>query len=348
MATIGYTRSSELESHGDLPDCGFAAAGASTIYADSAASMSSIRPALDECMTVLSAGDVLVVRNTEDFGGSTTDLVSIVGELRRRSINFKSLSEPFDTTTPDGEMFFHACAQAAQKRGAAAAARPVRHIESDLSPRVPEVPSIFFHDLAREAREARDAREAREAPINGRRKANADIDHPFELLPVDHFVFFYENEAELEREVAGYLASGLDAGNSGIVIATPEHRQALSNRLGVQERDRQSVLFLDARETLNSLMLNGVPDATLFEANVGAIVRESLAGSTGLTAYGEMVALLWSDGNVLGALDLEELWNTLQTHAGFSLLCAYPADNAHEASWGVPAICSSHSAVFGG
>ncbi len=32
-------------------------------------------------------------------------------------------------------------------------------------------------------------------------------------------------------------------------------------------------------------------------------------------AYGEMVDLLWKDGNVDGAVQLEALWNELGTHA---------------------------------
>ncbi len=43
-----------------------------------------------------------------------------------------------------------------------------------------------------------------------------------------------------------------------------------------------------------------------------------------LRAFGEMVALLWADGNRKAAVRLEEMWNTfMKTHA-LSLCCAYP------------------------
>jgi hypothetical protein len=50
-------------------------------------------------------------------------------------------------------------------------------------------------------------------------------------------------------------------------------------------------------------------------------VRE--AGSA-VRAFGEEVALLWSQGNVPGAIALESLWNDVVDHQRFSLLCAYP------------------------
>jgi hypothetical protein len=41
--------------------------------------------------------------------------------------------------------------------------------------------------------------------------------------------------------------------------------------------------------------------------------------------FGEMVALLWADGDRNGALVLEGLWNELTRRLSFPLLCAYPA-----------------------
>jgi DNA invertase Pin-like site-specific DNA recombinase len=60
---------------------------------------------------------VLLVYSTDRLGRSMTDLVQIVGELHRRGIQFRSLTEPFDTTTAGGELFFHICAAFAQMNG---------------------------------------------------------------------------------------------------------------------------------------------------------------------------------------------------------------------------------------
>ena len=46
----------------------------------------------------------------------------------------------------------------------------------------------------------------------------------------------------------------------------------------------------------------------------------------GVSVYGEMVGLLWSQGMTISAMHLEELWNELQCELPFSLLCGYPID----------------------
>jgi signal transduction histidine kinase/CheY-like chemotaxis protein len=71
-------------------------------------------------------------------------------------------------------------------------------------------------------------------------------------------------------------------------------------------------------------------------------------GRARVKAFGEMVALLWSEGNYAGAVRLEELWNDLQKAHSFSLFCAYPmnalgGENLGESLHGV---CNTHSRVI--
>src|SRR3954464_2215397 len=65
-------------------------------------------------------------------------------------------------------------------------------------------------------------------------------------------------------------------------------------------------------------------------------------------AYGEMVDVLWKDGNIDGAIAVEELWNELATKYSFSLLCAYSMGNffkeAHTHSF--KQICGTHGNVL--
>jgi signal transduction histidine kinase len=65
-------------------------------------------------------------------------------------------------------------------------------------------------------------------------------------------------------------------------------------------------------------------------------------------AFGEMVDLLWKDGNTEGAIRLEELWNGFAAHHRFSLLCAYSMGNfvgtAHAGQF--QAICHAHTHVL--
>ena len=61
-----------------------------------------------------------------------------------------------------------------------------------------------------------------------------------------------------------------------------------------------------------------------------------------------MVALLWAEGRIDAALQLEEMWNRLAEIYSFSLCCAYPMSgflgNPHAAPF--LKICAQHTHVF--
>jgi DNA invertase Pin-like site-specific DNA recombinase len=119
VTTVGYTRVSTQDQNLHSQTDALTAAGASRIFTDKITGKNAARPGLAECMKYLrdNEGDVLLVYSTDRLGRSMTDLVSIVGELHRRGIQFRSLTEPFDTTTAGGELFFHICAAFAQMNG---------------------------------------------------------------------------------------------------------------------------------------------------------------------------------------------------------------------------------------
>ena len=64
--------------------------------------------------------------------------------------------------------------------------------------------------------------------------------------------------------------------------------------------------------------------------------------------YGEMVAVLWDQGNVAAAIELERLWNDLAIRHPFSLLCAYPTSAFHTDAGAEQflQVCAQHSAVI--
>jgi len=170
-----------------------------------------------------------------------------------------------------------------------------------------------------------------------------------------HTVQFYDDDAFLTASVADYLAEGLQAGQPLIVIATAEHRTAFTAALaarGFDLRDpvasRESV-WLDAHETLNTFMEGPRPNRELFMATVGNVFEKLLHGRTyiAVRAYGEMVNVLWKEGNVEGAIAVEELWNELAIRYSFTLLCAYAMGSffkeAHTESF--LEICRQHELV---
>lgn len=62
----------------------------------------------------LEEGDVLTVWKLDRLGRSVSHLVSVVDELGRRGVEFRSLTEALDTTTPGGRLLFHVIAAVAQ------------------------------------------------------------------------------------------------------------------------------------------------------------------------------------------------------------------------------------------
>ncbi len=62
-----------------------------------------------------------------------------------------------------------------------------------------------------------------------------------------------------------------------------------------------------------------------------------------------MVALLWGAGDVLGAIELERLWNELAHESSFSLFCSYRCDPAlaGEHADALQHICRQHSVILG-
>jgi MEDS: MEthanogen/methylotroph, DcmR Sensory domain len=157
------------------------------------------------------------------------------------------------------------------------------------------------------------------------------LDH---LAAEEHVVQLYgQDDRLLTRNVGRYLDEGLKRGDGLLVIGTPEHRSSFVRYLGGQPRYSKAVLegrlvFLDAATTLGRFMVDGLPDAALFDAVVGESLRHvrANAGHTGVRAYGEMVGLLWVSGNSAAASRLEELWNELLRSSNIRLFCAYPID----------------------
>ena len=149
----------------------------------------------------------------------------------------------------------------------------------------------------------------------------------------DHVMLFYESDADLITTVGAHLLEGLENGELALVIATAEHRRALTTEfteagLDVAEAKRCGQLVeLDAAATLSSLTRDGCVDRGLFNEVVGQVVGDALSTGRPIRAFGEMVTLLWEAGDLLGAMKLETLWNELRTELPFSLVCAYPSQS---------------------
>jgi hypothetical protein len=150
-----------------------------------------------------------------------------------------------------------------------------------------------------------------------------------------HFVQFYKaDEPMLNRNVGRFLWDGLLRGHALLVIATAERRESLTSnlvRLGADVAaglGQRQIALLDAQETLDRFMVDGQPNWELFEAAINDALSSihSRAEDGAISAYGEMVGVLWQAGQHAAAIRLEEFWNKLLHVGGITLFCGYPID----------------------
>lgn len=105
---IGYARCSTDKQTLDSQIHPLTLVGCEKIYKDEAMSGSSReRPGLDECLNSLQEGDCLIVYRLDRLGRSLEHVMELIKQFEKRKIDFKSLSEGFDTTTPAGKLLFH-------------------------------------------------------------------------------------------------------------------------------------------------------------------------------------------------------------------------------------------------
>ncbi|HVR40855.1 MAG TPA: MEDS domain-containing protein, partial [Thermoanaerobaculia bacterium] len=163
---------------------------------------------------------------------------------------------------------------------------------------------------------------------------------------------FYDSEDGLFAIAGEFLAEGVLAGEPLVVIARGARHDAFTAALrdrGINDDALAGRLqLLDAHEMLRQFMAGTLPDESRFMQTIGGLVASTIKKHGALRAYGEMVDILWRDGNPEGAIRLEELWNDLAKRHTFSLFCAYPIGSFYrETDRGTfDAICERHSHVI--
>jgi hypothetical protein len=167
-----------------------------------------------------------------------------------------------------------------------------------------------------------------------------------------HAIGLYEDDTFLIDNVAHFVKKGLEQKETVIVVATAEHREDLRNKLmaenviGLLAPAGTNYWTLDASTTLSLFLIDGWPDGRMFLKVIGQMIESATRGAP-VRIYGEMVAVLWAEGNHRAAIRLEELWNKLATQREFSLLCGYPSfafrDPDMKASF--QEVCACHSQI---
>jgi DNA invertase Pin-like site-specific DNA recombinase len=111
---IGYARVSTDEQSLDLQLDALKKAGCKRIFTDKASATKAVRPGLTDALSHLRGGDVLIIWKLDRLGRMVKGLVDLVADLQGRGVQFRSLTDGIDTTTPAGRFFFHVMASLAQ------------------------------------------------------------------------------------------------------------------------------------------------------------------------------------------------------------------------------------------
>ena len=111
---VGYARVSTDDQSLDLQYDALTKAGCERIFDDKASGARDDRPGLADALSHCRPRDVLCVYKLDRLGRSLRSLIAFVGELQKRQVEFRSLSDAIDTGTAAGRFFFHVMAALAE------------------------------------------------------------------------------------------------------------------------------------------------------------------------------------------------------------------------------------------
>jgi DNA invertase Pin-like site-specific DNA recombinase len=112
---IGYARVSTIDQDLTLQIDALTNAGCERTFTDKASGTKSDRPGLANALEFVRSGDTLVVWKLDRLGRSIRGLIELAAGLSARNVDFRSLTDGFDTATPSGRLLFHILASVAEK-----------------------------------------------------------------------------------------------------------------------------------------------------------------------------------------------------------------------------------------
>ncbi|TAK77817.1 MAG: recombinase family protein [Aquabacterium sp.] len=103
---VGYARVSAQHQDTALQLDAFQRAGVERVYEEKVSAVARQRPELQKLLQEVQAGDVVVVYKVDRLARSIVDLKRIVETLGGLGVEFRSLTQPFDTSSSMGKLVF--------------------------------------------------------------------------------------------------------------------------------------------------------------------------------------------------------------------------------------------------
>ncbi len=171
-----------------------------------------------------------------------------------------------------------------------------------------------------------------------------------------HIVQLYQDDEFYGEAISHFAAEGLARGESIILVATEPHWKNISARLrgkgfNLEELFGQGQLtLLDADATLPKFMRGNTPDAGIFKPLAKQTIDRARAEGRypRVRWWGEMVNVLYVDGNPSGSNYLEELFDEVAHEENIAIFCSFLMDKfdpkIYDEAFGQ--VCCTHSHVI--
>lgn len=171
--------------------------------------------------------------------------------------------------------------------------------------------------------------------------------------PDGHIVQLYQDPEFYGEAISHFAAEGFTRGESIILVATASNWKNISGRLcakgfDVEALRRQGQLnVLDADQTLPRFLRHDMPDAETFKDIARSTIRKArLDGKyPRVRWWGEMVNVLYVNGNGRGSTRLEELFDEVAHEERVAIFCSFLMDKFDPDIYGGPLgdVCRTHA-----
>jgi hypothetical protein len=153
--------------------------------------------------------------------------------------------------------------------------------------------------------------------------------------PRDHIVQLYQDQEFLNRAVCRFAAGAIANGEGIILVPTAAHWEAFRPRLEVEGVDvaaaqnRGQLTVVDADELLPRFMRDAMPEAPVFMGLAADVITNAREAGhyPKVRWWGEMVNILWEQGNVAGSMSLEDQFDRIANHHEIAIFCSFVMDN---------------------
>jgi DNA invertase Pin-like site-specific DNA recombinase len=111
---FGYARVSTQEQNLDMQLDALKKYGCEEIYQEKITGMKRERPQLEELLKLIRSGDKVIIYKLDRISRSTKHLIELSELFENKSIQFVSIQDSIDTSTPMGRFFFRTMASIAE------------------------------------------------------------------------------------------------------------------------------------------------------------------------------------------------------------------------------------------